>query len=63
LKLKNLTIPKSLADIDADLAEENLAHLNDLRHRFPSVTRTIDTYGLKVEACLNGQHRAFPGGL
>ena len=50
LKRKNVTLSKRLADIDADLLEENLAYLNDLLDRFPSVAREIDTYGLKVEA-------------
>lgn len=47
---KNVKLSASRADIDADLVEENLAHLNDLLNRFPEVAREIDTYGLKVEA-------------
>ncbi len=50
LDRKNVKLSASLADIDTDLLEENLAYLNDLLNRFPSIAREIDTYGLKVEA-------------
>lgn len=49
LARKNVKLSESLADIDTGLLEENLAYLNDLLNRFPSIAREIDTYGLKVE--------------